>query len=257
MNKLFQSKNIRHFFGFVLLVATLMVPAGFVRAEFDDALFSEREKVGFAFYKLANIAPKFEPWVKNTTRYRDTPVELRAMYLQERMSVLQKGFDAYEPAKDYLRFMVPVEIYVPNKLQRDQMIAEGKDIPVQVEVRFFEDKFFPYQIGESWIAVTMSEFDQYVTFNVNRADFETFADNLGMDPYAKSWGARIEIILMPARVDLSAPISRKGKSLWAMDTHLAQVVLWQSYNKKYVWQMFKAPWYQSEDGVNLMQLYKR
>ena len=241
----------------ILAFFVLLAAAHPVRAEFDDKVFTEREKVGFAFYHLANIVPKFEHWVKTTTAYRDTPAEMRALHMQERVQKLKDGFKVYDPAKDFFRFMVPVKIFVPNRLQRDQMVAEGKDIPVELSLRFFDDGFFPFMVGESWIAVMMSAFNKHGNFTLSPSDFAVFMENLGMDPHAKSWDARIEVVLMPARVDISAPINRKGKNLWVMDTHIASIALWQSYSKKYVWKVYQAPWYQTEESVNLMKLYKR
>lgn len=218
---------------------------------------SQRERIGFAFHKLVGLTPGFETWAMNTTGYRETQRELRQAFVQEESGRLRKAWEGYDVRQEMLRFLVPAKIKFPGKPDRDQLKVEGQDIPVQVELKNFEDGFFPFLIGESWIAVIPADYGEVSAFSLTDSDFAILTGNLGMDPYVMQWDVRAEILVKPVKASLENPIQRKGKNLWPMIGEVASIRIWQSYANKVVWKVYQAPWYKSADGDDLMDLYRR
>lgn len=223
----------------------------------NAADISQRERIGLAFHKLVGVAPGFEGWARNTAGYRETQRELRPVYLQKESERLRKAWEEYDVRQEMLRFLVPAKIKFPGKPDRDQLKVEGRDVPVQIEIKNFEDGFFPFLIGESWIAVIPADYGDVSTFFLTDSDFAILTANLGMDPYVMQWDVRVEVLVKPVKASLENPLQRKGKNLWPMIGEVAHIEIWQSYADKVMWKTYQAPWYKSADGDDLMDLYRR
>lgn len=241
----------------LMLSLAFVATTAYAEIEFNSKKYSDREKVGFGFYKLAGIPPNFKNWIINTAEYANTPKELRAIYLQEQAERLEEGFEEFDLKENPLTFSLPARVTFPNIPERESIIANGDQIPVEIEIKNFEDGILPYLIGESWIGVLPGEFHKHALFYLTGHDFAVFANNLGMDMAAQGWDVALQLVLLPARANIDAPIKRKGKDIWTMDTHVASMVLWRAYGKKYVWKIYEADWYHGEDSVNLLDLYRK
>ena len=240
----------------ILTVFLIVISSGYLQAHAEEQSYSEREKVGFAFYNLTNLKPQFGEWVKNTRKYKDAPEEQRDYFLQQDTLRLEQAFAGYDVKKDLIRIYLPARVYIPDSAERKSLDAENKDIPVEIAIRNFEDGFFPYLIGGNWIALIPLNFGDLATFEMNKNDYAVFADNLGIDAHAKRWDAKIEMLLLPSKADLNTPLKRKGQALWPLSAHVAYIGIHQAFNDEFAWKIYQADWYHSPRDTSLLKLYR-
>lgn len=175
-------KKIRHFCSFVFVLSALCVAGTFwtpVFAQgepaivFDENNFTEREKIGFAFYSLSTRRePDFLRWIRKSEKYRTARPMTRQRYLKRDKDRLGLGFLLYDRQKHFFYLNARVAVSWPEEAERNQMVAEKGKFPLKFTLLDTKEYFFPVSLGDDWVAVVPENLADFLTIYVTPEEFE-------------------------------------------------------------------------------------
>lgn len=250
---LLPSFYIRTFLAFLFLFAFIPAPA----YAFSDEDYTETEKAGFAFYKLGQIAPDFDSWIKNMPEYKKIvkPRE-RAMFLSDVKFRLEQGFNTYVPEFGMITVQAP--IIIQGMPAREYKNSSERYLRIYLDAAATSAGFyFPFPVGDEWVAMIPRGMESFDNLPVSQAEYDRIIG--GPTPAAANGVKKngvMEIIMQPVAVDTSTPMELDGVELWLMDSEVASLTFWTRNKRKLVWE-YTAPWYVSDTQRGVHDLYGR
>lgn len=237
----------------VIILAVYLPSPG---AALEVGRYSESEKVGFAFGKLANSVPDFESWIVGTEKYQEALPADKIEMLKKERARLENGFFNYFPDGDLVSVEIDALIRASNYFAQSQKTGELTDITI--EMTDLPENYFPFQIGGIWIALVIKDYDLFTRRIMTAEEYRDFAKTLGLaGPYQLAQKVGIDFKLRPVSVDISAPLMLDGLEMWLMLAEVGEMTVWRQLNrdKQLLW-AYNAPWYVSEDHKELLMLYQ-
>lgn len=219
--------------------------------------YSEAEKVGFAFYRLANRVPPFESWITNKDKYLLAKPSARREYLNNELTRLNKAYNEYMIDDHLIILRTQVKVKIPNKAERGVYDEMGLRKPVQIVLTEITDNFFPVQVGQMWVALVPDKLEEYLQLSLNAEEFGTLTRKLGIQVSGTNQAATLELRIRPKTIDASAPLQIDTIEAWLMLGDIATAALWTNANPEaLVWEK-NAEWYLPYQQKELLDLYGR
>ena len=248
-----------------LVLATLLC-AGLLFAAHDagaqgrkpeKTTFSETEKIGFAFYRLADRTPPFDNWIAQKDEYLLAKPSAKREYLRRETERLTRAYDEYTMDEDLIFLRTEVRVKVPNKTELASYDQMGLRKPIQIELTEIKENYFPVQIGEMWVAVVANKLEDYLFLSLDDAEYDRIAHELSLDSKGASRPALLEIRLHPTKIDMSQPMPLDGIEAWLMLGEIASISLWKNKDRdNLVWEQ-NMDWYIPTEQKELIDLYSR
>lgn len=219
--------------------------------------YSELEKIGFAFHGLAKFDPDFELWIKDNDQYKDAfPIEKIEMMQEEKVR-LRNGYINYYPDSDLISLKVDAMARSSNYFVDSQ--EKGKVTIVDVSLTEFPENYFPFKIGDIWVAVVIKDFDKLTSITFTKDEYSKFAEKVGFKQreHKTLQEVRLDLKLRPISVDMSSPVQLNGVEMWLMMVDVAEMVMWKSYFRDDdMLFAYQAPWYMASEQKDLFHLYR-
>lgn len=223
--------------------------------------YSPAERIGFAFYHLTNsIEPPYEDWIKTRPDYQNAKSNIRIMMLDKEQRRLKEGFAVYDPTSE----LIPVHtkanlVFFDNP----EYVDDGNndpDAPIKLMKIVFPharegELYFPFLIGNMWIAFVPSGPDTKMTYIVTRATYELLEKKLGIPEDMNRPDVMAEFVLRPVKADGGEPVEIEGVATWLMTGEIASVALLDN-NGGRIWDHMN-DWYVNKDEKELKQLYSK
>lgn len=255
---------VSHFSAFGKCLATALLIGGFVlavlrpsvSAALEPGRYSESEKVGFAFHQLGKFEPDYESWIKNTDRYKALLPANQLGVMHKELTRLRSGYHNYIPDADLVSIEIEALIKSSNYFVQSQKKGELTD--VTIDLIDLPENYFPFQVGDTWIALVIKDFDLLNQHTFSAEDYRAFAKTLGLTAaYQLSQKVSIDLKLRPLSVDTSSPLSLDGLDMWLMLAEIGEMTVWRKVNRdKQVLWTYSAPWYVSDKQKELLLLYQ-
>lgn len=228
----------------------------------ENDTFTESEKVGFAFYGFAGTEPKFDTWIKNQTYYQTAKPSAKNHILYEDNIRLGKGFQSFNPEYDYISFETPARAHIPAPDARMEFLNKFNKIPIKIELpRILEipgsqETYFPYEIGNTWIALIPDNFQEFLTIYMDEEDYYNFSTELGITYDTPHTRVMIEYIMRATNADSERPFPVGSKELWLVMAEVGGIKIRNPHNNYQVWD-YESSWYIPKTRQNLMNLYRQ
>jgi hypothetical protein len=238
------------FFAAAVVLLVCFFQARPALALLNEGQFSEREKVGFAFYKLAQLPPDFKNWIQ-----ADAPADQAGKALtQDQVERLENGFSLYSPDEDMIQVETPATILFPTLTAEQAKPGFQGQKPIVISLGNMQMLYFPYQIGSDfWVAIVPSNEEQFHTLMVDSATYDKMIHALRVLGEHKG-KAILKITLRPDHVDAQKPMMLGKQYMWLMMASVADYQIWDGKNTMPLW-TYSAPWYVSNDSHDLLDLY--
>jgi hypothetical protein len=194
----------------------------------DDPMseYSATEKAGFAFYNIIRQPPPFTRWVEIRPDYITSKPKVRLAMMDAERDRLKRGFATYIPDRDLITIRTRVHV------QRKAVEPGAARTAISLSFPDSDDiLYFPFQLGDVWIALTPSGLDAQSDYALTPAENESLP---------KSGDMTAELTLTPVRVDEREPIIIGGTPLWLMLTNVRQLSLLDNENQP-VWTASQFP----------------
>lgn len=222
--------------------------------------YSETEKTGFAFYRLADKPPPFEQWVRASDNYMFAKPSAKREILRSETERLTRAYASYMPDDDLLVLRTTVRVRVPNAHERASYEKMGVRKPVQIVTEEIRENYFPVQVGGMWIALVANGLEDYLFMSMDDDAYKRLVERLGIESVGSQRQAVLELRLRPRAVDLTRPLSLDGIDAWLMLGDIATISLWRKQGdgsaREMVWEQTQ-PWYTPRQQRELMDLFNR
>lgn len=224
----------------------------------ERTAYSEAEKIGFAFYRLADKSPPFNKWIVARDEYLLAKPSAKREYLQRETERLAKAYNEYMVDEDMVFLRTEVTVKVPNAAERKSYDGMGVRKPVQIILNEVKESYFPVQIGDMWIAVVPNDLENHLFLSLAEAEFEDLIRKMNLDAARGSArGGLLEIRLRPISIDTKAPLHLDGIDAWLMLGEIASISLWRTKERDtLVWEK-NMDWYVPQQQKDLLDLYSR
>lgn len=242
------------FFLSVLTIALLSsaLPA---RAMLEEDTYTESEKVGFAFCKIADIKPNFSLWGRELER--ETVLPSKADPNDD--TRLDRGFHNYQPDEDLIHIQMPVTLTTADADRTNTKFARAGIVKIAtLSLDKLPSFYFPFQVAEISVAMIPQEVESFTRVPLTAEQYINLMNRIGMP---KHWSGdidsklSIEFLMRPVSVDTKKPVRLQGEDMWMMLAEVATMALWTPDKKKIIWE-YTAPWYVTNESKALLDLYK-
>lgn len=249
----------------VLVLAALLCAGLFAAANGADAQlkkpektpYSEAEKIGFAFYRLADRTPPFNNWIMQKDEYLLAKPSAKREYMRRETERLTRAYGEYTMDEDLIFLRTEVRVKVPNKTELASYEQMGLRKPIQIELTEIKENYFPVQVGEMWVAVVANKLEDYLFLSLDEPEYDRIASELALDSKGSSRPALLEIRLHPTKIDMSQPMPLDGIEAWLMLGEIASISLWKNKDRdNLVWEK-NMDWYVPTQQKELIDLYSR
>lgn len=222
------------FYGLLLTVILLALPAT-VQAgpPLPDNMYTEAQKTGFAFYRLAHREPDFAKWATGQGE-------------GDQAGILRDGFRQYDPRRDMIKVQAAILVSAAADGHGGHSLA--------VKLGPDEMTYFPMRVAGMDIALIPSNPNEFAGFPVDAATYKALDDVVHLADGGQH-EADAEIMVRPRSVDAAKPMLIDKRQRWLMMVDVAQVTIWDPREKTTLWSA-GAPWFQSGEKRQLMDLYK-
>lgn len=225
------------------------------RAMLDKDMYTESEKVGFAFYQLANLTPDFSRWSEDFGIAEELPAQADPTDDTR----LDRGFHNYHPDEDLISIKIPVTLTTADVDSKNTKLTRAGIVKVAtLRMEKLPDFYFPFQISDLSVAIIPQEVESFTQVWLTPAQFINLMNKTGMP---KNWRGDVnvkldvEFLMRPLSVDVKKPVVMQGQDMWMMLSEVATMVLWAPGKKKIIWE-YTAPWYVTDESKALLDLYK-
>lgn len=211
--------------------------------------FSEEEKVGFAFYNLIARDPPYESWIMNSDPYIKMMPDDRIHYMDAERNRLKNGIANFSLKKDLIRVRIMSDLTIRPDAENETMVMD-------VQIPEFSDglAFFPFKLGEQWIAVIPMDMSHTMSYPLTLEELALIDRDLGTRSKGRK-NVAVEILLLPVSADDKSPMTLDEKSMVLMMAEVASFYLLDDKNRIPIWG-YTAPWYNSSVREQVMDLYK-
>jgi len=241
---------------FFLLIIALTGIGGQAATAHAQAQYTDAEKAAFAFYRLGGFAPNFRNWIEQMESYAKTPEAEREHFVTRQLIRLEQGFLNFNPAHEPMELLLSAYLHYPNEDERAEYDREVRPYPVEISIRHFEDGFFPYRIANNWIALIPESLNALLTVRMSAAEFGNFRHLLGLPSRASRRVVRVEMLLVPHRIEGEQPIEVKGQTLWPLYAQVARIRIIHPLKREISWPIYQADWYRTATDDSLLNLYR-
>lgn len=219
--------------------------------------YSESEKVGFAFHKLAKFDPDYKKWVTNMDSYMAAKPTDKVTMMQMETARLQNGYFNFMPDDDLVSLTIDARLRASNYFGVSQQ--RGKITDVTMELIDLPQNYFPFYIGGIWIAVVIKDFDFYTHFTFSPEEYNEFAEKVGLKRgYQLIQAVKVDLQLRPISVDTTSPVMLDGLEMWLMLAEVGEAIVWRPIGRErlLIW-AHNAPWFTSDIQKELLRLYEQ
>ena len=253
----------RFFRLFSFAVAALLLAAAVPHAAAQEgrahkARYSEAEKIGFAFYKLANKQPPFENWLKQNDEYLFAKPSAKRDYLRRETERLVKGYSEYMVDQNLIHIRTKVKIRLPSPRESASYEKMGVRRPIRLEIPDVRENYFPIQLGDMWIAVVADKLEDYTFLPLGDDEYDQLISQLRLEDGATQRSAYLELRLHPVSIDLSQPMALDGIEAWLMLAEIASLSIFRNEDRSggVIWEK-NMDWYVPQQQQELLNLYSR
>ncbi len=225
----------------MFLPALLLCPPARAGMDIGGKKYITSEVVGFAFYQLAGVPPDFPEWVMKTQTYLDAPHAQKTAILAENVQRLEIGYANYSLEHDVIDFTSGVTIQFPDPEELAKTDIEREGVHVRLKLTDTVGGYFPFNVGEIWIAVIPDGVEKFFDMNLPVQDYEGLLRGLGVDSSVRTVEAVMRFHVKPLAADTSKPMDLDGFRVWLLLSQIAAVEVWSKG-------MTTLSWSYSEDG---------
>ncbi len=247
----------RFFINLSTLLALALLLAAMPGNALETRRYSESEKAGFAFYGLSHVEPDFKSWIENTDKWHDARPADKVTLTQKELQRLKNGYFTYIPDIDLIALTMEATITSSNYFAQSQ--KEGAMTNVTITLTGLPENYFPFQIGNIWVAIVIKDFDILTHHTFTADEYAEFAKKMGLTgAYQLSKKVNMDIRLRPVSVDTSSPLTLDGFDMWLMLAEIGDMTTWRMAGKKkqFLWS-YSASWYVSDTQRDLLMLYEK
>lgn len=224
---------MRHYFfiiGFVALA--LLLPGAPVRAQQEETHlgklmrnYSESEKIGFAYYRLARLEPPLESWIDANTELQNSGPKVRYLMRYAERERLKTGFLTYTPYRDTITLRTTIRLRgLDNPDQKAQ--ASGFKKAIGINFRSTDEQiYFPFQLGPLWIAVQPQGLTKETIYSISNGDYALLAQHFGPEALNGRVDITAEIVTLPLRAEILTPLEIGDRPLWPLTMELVEIRL--------------------------------
>lgn len=234
-------------FCFVLAGTAIALDAAFE----EDFNYTPTEEVGFAFYKLGNIRPRFDSWIKQKEKYAELKPRLQYRFLKQEKRRLQFGYYNFSPKKNVITFETQVVIQSMDK-------SELKRTNERYLMAYFKgDKemfHFPFLVGEDWVAIVPENMESSIKIDMSKKRYNELRKFL-FSSNTQHLNGVLDVVVLPTHVDTRSPFMIEGVDMWLMSARLISLVVWDRKKTTVLWE-YTAEGYIPETQRSLMNLYE-
>jgi hypothetical protein len=246
---------------FLILTAAFVMffPVAAIAQNNALAGFTEKEKVGFAFYKLINRDPPYDDWIRGTAAYQSAKSNVQLAMIDQERHRLRRGFEAFTPDRDLITIKLPVKVKGgnnPNFAKDFEMQAAG--LSKMIEINFMgndESPYFPFLLGKQWIGMIPQGLEQRSTHYLTPAQFATFCANKNKACEKFEQNIDANVILRTISADAEKPLVLRDVPLWLMMSDLGAIIFLRR-DGGLIWE-YAMPWYEGARAGSLMTLYDK
>lgn len=219
---------------------SLEVPAN--PLAFQPEKYTEREKIGFAFYKLSRLRrPDFIRWIRKSEKYRLARPMTRQKYLVRDKERLDVGMQLFKPAEHHFKIRFPVQLSWPEPEWQQQFIAKTGKFPVSLSLEGLDQHYFPISLGDDWIAVVPNELSKYMTFDVSLEEFQKKIIHFQDFIDHKTVSASIEMRLKASAVDDGTKLALGDIEAWLLSADILRFTIHPDQKSGPIWER-RASW---------------
>jgi len=207
------------------------------------------EKGVLAFYKLSGLTPDFNKWVKADLNPEGDHNPIPRELIEQEKLRLQYGLGTYDPEREILKIHTDIlsELITQNNEQYLASYFPGKSA--------FEVPYFPYQAGNTTVAVVMNDLGKYMLLKLEEALYQKIkillietesANTLSLDLHFRPVDAQKE------------PIKLDGHDQHIMLGEIAYIAfskppLAGQQEPSLLWEYY-APWYMDTQKQDLLTI---
>lgn len=238
--------NISRLLAIMIIFSALCmsVPAS---AQYDPEI-TQSEKAIFAYFKLTQGTPFFDPWIKGSSVYKKTPPARQEGFYEEELMRLKWGFGTFDEKEQFLE--ISADTYMQLNKTKDGPVLSFKFINSGSE----EIPYFPYPYGDEWVALVINDLAYFTSVPLGPKQLETVATYF--EP-GKIYKGAVRMRIRPVSADATAPLLVDNGNFWLMmgDTAYFEFLYAppESAQKLNIWS-YTAPWYLSENEELLIDM---
>ncbi len=209
---------------FLLMMA---LPLCTVHAKLPEGGYTDTEKVGFAFYKFANIKPNFTDWDISADAYKNAAAPLdRIEYRRKNAIRLDQGYNDYDPDTDLIHVIADIQVVkLPDPTRPAITLSFNQSST---------DTYFPFKVGKLWIAVIPRDIDKFEGIHLSPAEYSDFVKKVSNDTNKKV-PALIELWLRPLTAETKTPSMIDRQPYWPLLADIASVTIWNTDKTQVAW----------------------
>lgn len=221
--------------------------------------FSEKEKVGFAYYKLINRDPPYDDWTRSSSEYQTAKSNVQLAMIDHERHRLKRGFEFYTPDRDLITIKLPVKVTGgDNPSYAKDLEMQHANLSKMIEINFMgneESPYFPFQLGKQWIALIPQGLEQRSTHYLTPAQFANFCGNKSKACVKFEQNIDANVILRASSANATEPLVMNDVPLWLMMSDLGAIIFLRR-DGGLLWE-YAMPWYEGQRAGSLMTLYDK
>lgn len=168
--------------------------------------YSEAEKIGFAFYRLAHLDPPIEDWIEANPEFDKAGLSVRYYMRYEERQRLQQGFLIYTPYRDTITLRTKTRLRI-----------SGEPKTISINFRTTDPQvLFPVKIGKLMVAVLPRGITPDMRYPISESDYTQLLQTLGMQTLSGYNDVMAELVTLPLNTDIINPIEIGDQPLWPM-----------------------------------------
>ncbi len=234
-------------FVFSCLILFQAMPARAI--DYFDTKITDNEKVVFAYFRLGNIVPKYDEWIKDGYIYRGTPENFRDdIFLQEQLR-LGRGYSEFDPKVNVLRVKAPIFV----KFSTSDVGAHYVSFVFSHDDESYIPTFnFPY-IDDQKIFMVIRQVENFSHLPVPSGQYDIIKNKVRASE--DQWfQAVLDIKVRATRVETKSPKYKDGVMGWPMYGEIAHIrcMLPPRYDGEVILWDWVAPWYEQTYKEEIM-----
>lgn len=208
---------------------------------FNEDNYTDREKVGLAFFSMSERRPNIKAWIRKSEKYRTARPLSRQKYLTRDKDRLNLGLLLFDPEKHFFDLNARVAVTWPDEAQKQAYIAENGKFPLAIHLLDMKEHIFPVSLGHDWVVVVPGNMTKFLTFHVTPEDFEkkivNFQNFIG---YRRVEGF-MRLNMKAVRVDDGTPLALNDIEAWLLLAEIRRLTLSPDRQSPPVWEQ-RASW---------------
>jgi len=211
---------------------------------------STPEDIAIAFYKVGNIQPDIEQWIRNTAPFENTPPAKRPSVMLEEKQRIALQYNDFDIKKDSLQLQTKAKLKLEIKDETDDHNNLIQKYFLNVNFLHGEDVFyFPFEHAKRNYALMPFGLENILRSEISKDRYDYLDGNLRPNDVYNF------IINMVGRSAVtSRPFEIDGVNLWVLKTDIASSEIWDKKGSLF-WE-YTAPWYVSPQLKELNDIYE-